>query len=253
MKLYVDIGNTKTTIYYEQKSIIQVALIDTIKSEDMLLEFSKIIEQLNPAMVTICSVVPEVNSLLMSYLSAQNINAKILQPEHYGQLLDFGKLDYMKMGADRVVVDYATVKKYGKNVIVFDLGTAMTVDVIVNGQYKSGYIYPGLRLIRESLVGGASQLNTFEFKHLTANSEAVDTYSQLNDGILLGLIGTINQYIKISKKHFPEDFKIVLTGGSMFNLEKLISIEEAKSLIDAEYIVDTQLMCTGLMSIAEII
>ena len=99
------------------------------------------------------------------------------------------------MGADRVIVDIAAINEYGKNVIVFDLGTALTMDLIVNYQYVNGYIFPGLRLMKESLANGTSLLENFEFKNISEKKICDNTLSQINDAILLGIFGVINQYL----------------------------------------------------------
>ena len=56
------------------------------------------------------------------------------------------------IGADRIVNAVAAREKYGAPLIVVDLGTAITFDVIAqDGAYLGGAIAPGMELAMESL------------------------------------------------------------------------------------------------------
>ncbi len=252
MKLLLDIGNTKITIYIKNSdNDFTTYLTDTLKHEKLGKNIYDVIKNYEITDCFISSVVPEVNEEIVEYLTDKGIKTSILTNSMYGELMDFGDLDYMSMGADRVVVDVATINKYGKDAIVFDLGTAITVDAIKDGGYKSGYIFPGIRLIRDSLIAGASQLQTFEFNNLSKTNTALDTFTQLNDGIMYGVLGSINQYIKVCKKHYSEDVPVILTGGSMYNILKIIPKSELKSILEADVIIDLKLMVEGLDFISE--
>ncbi len=252
MRLLLDIGNTKTTAYIENgKNNFESLLLDTLKNNTITEQIDQVLNKYQVTSCFISSVVPEVNENIVEYLEHLNIQTKLLTVDDYQTLINVGDLDYTSMGADRVVVDYAAIEKYGKDIIVFDLGTAVTVDVIKNEEYQTGYIFPGLRLIRDSLTAGASQLKTFDFFELSEENTAVNTLSQLNDGILYGLLGVINQYIKVGKKHFSTSPAIILTGGSMYNILKLISEQQLSEILEAQIIVDLDLMAEGLKKISE--
>ncbi len=250
MKLLLDIGNTKITIYIKNKdNDFTIYLTDTLKNEKVGKNIYNLIKGYKITSCFISSVVPEVNEEIVEYLTNKGIKTDILSYDKYQNLMDFKDLDYKKLGADRVVVDVAAINKYGKDVIVFDLGTAITVDAIKDGGYTTGYIFPGIRLIRDSLIAGASQLNTFEFTNLS--DTALDTFTQLNDGIMYGVLGSINQYIKVCKKHYPVDVPVILTGGSMYNILKIIPKSKLKAILEADVIIDLKLMVEGLDYISE--
>lgn len=253
MKLLLDIGNTKITIYVKDpEGSTTVLLADTIKNQAVGPNIMELVGEYPITSCYISSVVPEINEEIIKTLENNKIATKLLTSDEYNRFVDFGELDYKSMGADRVVVDTAALQKYGSDVVVFDLGTAITADVLKNGQYQSGYIFPGIRLIRDSLISGASQLNTFEFVGLNQQNRALDTFSQLNDGIMYGVLGSINQYIKVSLKHFNQNKpKIILTGGSLYNILKIMPKEELIEILEAEVIIDMDLMFEGLDYISE--
>ncbi len=242
MKLLLDIGNTKITIYvYNQESNETIKLLtDTLKTEPV---GNKILDLVKTYQIDSCfisSVVPEINEEIITTLEQNSIKTTLLTSGQYNQFVDFGNLDYTSMGADRVVVDVAAIEKYGKNIIVFDLGTAITVDVLKNQRYSTGYIFPGIRLVRDSLISGASQLQTFEFVGLNQDDAALDTFTQLNDGIMYGVLGCINQYIKVALRHFDEKDspKVIITGGSLYNILNIMPKEDLISILESEVILD---------------
>lgn len=249
MKLLLDIGNTKVTIYLRDEFNETIILLtDTKNTHAVGSDIFKLIAKYNIDSCFISSVVPEVNLEIIEKLEQNNIPTTILTSEDYNQFVDFGDLDYQKMGSDRVVVDTAAINKYGSNVIVFDLGTAITADVIKDNTYCSGYIFPGIRLVRDSLIDGTSQLETFEFVSLTENNQALNTFAQLNDGIMYGVLGSINQFIKVALKHYNETNKpqIILTGGSLYNILNIMPQEKLMEILENNVIIDMDLMIEGL-------
>ncbi|MFZ5467211.1 MAG: type III pantothenate kinase [Pseudomonadota bacterium] len=63
-----------------------------------------------------------------------------------------------RFGVDRLAALVAAhAREAGNPVVVVDAGTAVTVDVIdARGRHLGGLIMPGLRLLRECLLGGAA-------------------------------------------------------------------------------------------------
>lgn len=67
--------------------------------------------------------------------------------------------DPAKMGVDRWLAMIAAYKKVNKAVVVVDCGSAITVDYLTaDGVHQGGYIIPGLRLMRESLLQNTAQV-----------------------------------------------------------------------------------------------
>ena len=63
------------------------------------------------------------------------------------------------LGADRLLNAVAGIEKYGKPLIVVDLGTTITLDVVSReGAYLGGVIAPGMEIGMESLFSRAAKL-----------------------------------------------------------------------------------------------
>ena len=100
----------------------------------------------------LCSVVPEI----LTVVERTIVKSMGFEPEVVGRDVIVPIKNRYKnpkqVGQDRLVGAYAALRLYGKPLIVIDLGTAITFDVVsARGEYLGGAIVPGLRLSAESL------------------------------------------------------------------------------------------------------
>ena len=101
------------------------------------------------------------------------------------------------IGADRIVNAVAAREKYGAPLIVVDLGTAITFDVIAqDGAYLGGAIAPGMELAiaPEHVIGG-------------------NTVEAIQSGIIYGTVGMADKIIKGIFKELGGPCRVVATGG----------------------------------------
>ena len=92
--------------------------------------------------------------------------------------------------------------------VIVDCGTAMTVDVLDSlGLHKGGYIVPGLRLMKGSLVVNTADLGVVE---LPAQATDLGTVTEdcINHGVLAMAVALVN-----SVKNNNEGSRVFLTGG----------------------------------------
>ena len=128
-----------------------------------------------------------------------------------------------EVGQDRLVGAFGAMKIYGCPLIVVDLGTAITFDVISpKGEYLGGSIDPGIRLSAESLF-----LKTALLPHIEIQSPRSIIGKTTRESILSGLFygygslcrGLID-LISQQLKHSP---KVVMTGGHTQLMKKFVS------------------------------
>ena len=73
-----------------------------------------------------------------------------------------GYADPSLLGVDRWVAVVGAYHRVRGAVVVADIGTAATIDVVAaDGRHRGGYIVPGPRLMVASLLGGTSDLAAF--------------------------------------------------------------------------------------------
>lgn len=99
------------------------------------------------------------------------------------------------------------------NILIIDLGSAITVDFVEHGEiFRGGNISPGATLRFKSLNTFTNKLplcNLNNEKHsLCANS----TITAIESGVVLGIIYEIDGYIKEYQSKY-DDLKIIFTGG----------------------------------------
>lgn len=119
----------------------------------------------------------------------------------------------MEVGIDRLANAVGGVLGFGSPLIVIDLGTAVTLDVISNKkEYLGGAILPGIEMSAESLSRRTARLP------LTAIAEPQaiigrTTVESIRSGILNGLIGSIDSLLEGMWKELGYKTATVATGG----------------------------------------
>ncbi len=118
-----------------------------------------------------------------------------------------------EVGADRIANAAAAHHLYGGPVIITDLGTATTFDVVSKeGDYMGGAIAPGIGVAAEALFMRAAKLPRVE---LTRPKQAIgrDTIAAMQSGIVFGYVGLVEGLVARIQKELGEPAKVVATGG----------------------------------------
>jgi len=134
------------------------------------------------------------------------------------------KFYYDTMGIDRIVASLTV-----ENGIIIDAGSAITVDVVKNGRFEGGFIYPGVVAMQKSYENISPALAySFNFdlslNKLPKNSQ---------DAISYGYLKTL--YSEVVSHKMP----IILTGGDAKLFKKIF--KDAK--------VDEELIFKGMQKI----
>ena len=119
-----------------------------------------------------------------------------------------------EIGADRIVNVAGAFEQYGGPLIVIDIGTATTFDVVApNGDFLGGVIAPGLSSSADALFQRAGRLPRIELvtpKRIISRN----TVSGMQAGIIYGYVGQIDEIVRRMKKEMGYDeIKVVATGG----------------------------------------
>jgi len=118
-----------------------------------------------------------------------------------------------EVGADRIVNAAAGHHLYGGPLIITDLGTATTFDVVSKeGDYLGGAIAPGLITAAEALFMRAAVLPRVELtrpKHVIGTN----TITAMQSGIIFGYVGLIESMVSRIQKELGEKPTVIATGG----------------------------------------
>ena len=123
------------------------------------------------------------------------------------------------LGADRLAaVAEACAQKPGCDLLVIDVGTAITYDIVTaDGLYLGGNISPGIDMRFKAL-------NHFTGKLPLVNKEGerhtigITTETALREGVLQGVDKEIDGYIREYREKYPH-LLVFLTGGGTFFLD----------------------------------
>jgi len=133
-----------------------------------------------------------------------------------------------ELGSDRVVNAVAAHSLYGESVIVIDLGTATTFDVISKeGDYIGGVIAPGIRIASEALYLHTAALPRIEFGK-PAEIIGKNTISAMQSGIFYGYIGLIDNIIKRIEQYLNCKSTVIATGGYSQLINEITVIDKVE-------------------------
>ncbi len=245
MLLAIDIGNTNTVlgIFDKNKLVESWRLVSShTRTADEYWITAKLL--CNDAHIStrdldgviIGSVVPE----LTHNFTAMSKKYLSIEPITVNHTLNLGlKLlveEPAEVGADRICNVVAGREHYPFPLVIVDLGTATTFDVLnENGDYIGGAIAPGLATAALELTRKAAQLHKIAFKypdHIIGKT----TEEHMQSGIFAGHIAMIEGIIERIKTELScSSLYVIATGGFCEEIKKHSSIiKEANPLLTLE-------------------
>ena len=118
-----------------------------------------------------------------------------------------------EVGTDRIVDTAAAHYLYSGAVIVVDLGTATTFDVVSKeGDYLGGAIAPGIAIAAEALFTRTAALPRVELVH-PKHAIGSNTVAAIQSGIVFGYVGLIEGMVARIQQELEEKATVVATGG----------------------------------------
>jgi type III pantothenate kinase len=118
-----------------------------------------------------------------------------------------------ELGADRIVNAVAAYERVGGAVIVVDLGTALTFDVVSEGgEYLGGIIAPGIEISMEALTERAAKLPKIDLgppRQLIGKT----TVDAIRSGVVYGYAGAVDAIVRRLRAEMGEETHTIATGG----------------------------------------
>lgn len=223
MLLVVDIGNTATSLgLYRGERWQKICRVkaDRAVTPD---EVCHLLGDLSPSLLegevglegaVISSVVPHLQWVYeTAFRKVFRIEPLLVGPDtDFG--LKWGPVKIDQVGVDRLVNSAEAYQIYGGPVIVVDMGTAITFDLVSReGVYGGGVIAPGFFTSAEALFARAAQLREVSIepplKVIGATTEEC-----IRSGLFYGTIGGIDEIVRRMAKEAKVHPKVVATGGA---------------------------------------
>jgi len=243
MIIGIDIGNTTTEIGFikNYKFIKSYKLSSNIDKtvDDWYLNLLTIftVEKEEIENCVISSVVPQIEQKLsLSIEKFFNKKPFVIGKDIHVPITNRYK-NPEEVGIDRLVNAYSALNKINPPLIVIDLGTAITFDVVnEKGEYEGGLIFPGIESSVKTLFSKTSKLPMVKIEE----PECIigkTTIDSIKSGIFNGYCSLIDGVVEKIESTKKKKFNIILTGGN----SKLIS-----KGIRVKHIVDEFLAMEGI-------
>jgi type III pantothenate kinase len=132
--------------------------------------------------------------------------------------------DAGRLGTDRWLAMLAGWTAYRSNLCVVDCGSAVTVDIVLEGgRHAGGYIIPGAHLMQDMLVRAAKGIRA-EPGAPAGAGPGVSTESCLRNGTHLAVAALIDRVMTDCRSRYADDFLCLITGGGAALTASLVSV-----------------------------
>ena len=219
MVLAINIGNTMIAAALGDRESFTTTRILVLASEAA--EFTKRLEEFIETQATKVSgaIIASVNPNMTEMVERVVTKLFGVSPFHVStsldMRLDLSNYDTSLIGSDRIAVCEAAICKYALPAVVFDFGTATTINVIdKSGKYLGGSILPGLLTGAKALAVNTALL---PLSGLTDQFEPVPLIGQntmecIQSGIIHGNAAMFDGMIERISQQIGE-VSVIVTGG----------------------------------------
>ena len=231
----IDIGNSETNVGVGSSTkweSYRYTTRKTITSDELLMMFKTTIDlsKLNDKAVDgviVCSVVPQITDSVVSAISEFTTKDVLVVGPGIKTGLKVNIDNPKELGPDRIANSVGGFKKTNKEVVIVDLGTATTFDVVnSNKEYLGGSIAPGIKISLDALISKTSSLKSVELKE-PDKVIGKNTYAAIQSGLVLGhasMIDSMLEKIVLESNLSPG---VVITGGLGTLIQPVLNINSS--------------------------
>lgn len=239
MNLVIDIGNTLSKVaVIEGDVILHTSSFNSLSTSDIG-ELLKKYPDINRA---ILSSVGDEKDDLEQYLDSKL--SYFIRMSHETAIPIINRYDTPDtLGMDRIVGAVGANSQFPqRDILLFDLGSAITIDFIsFKGEYEGGNISPGMEMRFKSLHHFTNKLPLCYAKDEKISLIGKNSENAIRNGVVIGITSEIDAYIdKFREKN--REIMIIFTGG-----DAKYFVYKVKNAIFVDY----DLLLKGLNKILE--
>lgn len=146
--------------------------------------------------------------------------------------------DPARLGVDRWLAIVGAVARYGKPIVIWDLGTAATLDAVdKGGRHIGGMILPGPQTMFRAL-GRDTRLKVPSSLDSASSIAGRSTAECIRNGVFAAQVGALNQFLRTLSASGLSEPRLVVTGGGA---------AELLPSLDFSYIHDPWLVFRGML------
>ena len=118
-----------------------------------------------------------------------------------------------QVGSDRIVIAVAALAEYKAPLILMDLGTATTIEVVEpENKYLGGIIFPGVKISLDALTSRAAQLPGISLDKPKAVI-GKNTIDCMRSGMMFGTAAMIDGLVERIEEELGHPSTLIATGG----------------------------------------
>ena len=231
MLFVIDIGNshTVTGLYKENILLGQWRMkSDRNSTEDEIaVQYGSLftmagIQSSEITAIVIASVVPTLETVWLSccqkHFTSLQYPVITVSDKSVADMITVKLPNPSEVGADRLVNAIAGFKQFQTNLIVIDLGTAITLDcVTARCEYIGGVILPGIAISLDALAQRTAKLPSIDVSNPPEKIICTTTVEAMKSGILHGYGAMLNGLVKGISQELrsmcESSVKVIATGG----------------------------------------
>lgn len=222
MILAVDIGNTQTVIgLFHADTLLshwRVSTDPSLTADELRIKLVSLIaadghQWTEVERFVIASVVPRLTAAWEEIAQAATDRPPMVVGPGLKTGMPIRYDNPHEVGADRIVNGVAAYEAHGGPVIIVDLGTATTLDVVdASGAYLGGAIAPGIETSAEALFSKAARLSTVDLEP-PDKVIGTNTRESVQAGLMLGEAAMIDGLVRRAWRELGTETPVVATGG----------------------------------------
>jgi type III pantothenate kinase len=237
--LAVDVGNTNAVVgHFSDRRLLRTWRLPS-RPADLLRAGARLPKA---ERVVVSSVVPSLKSVLEKLARRISGRSALFVRPSMKMPIRIRLKNPRQVGQDRLVNAAAAYARWKTGLIIVDLGTATTCDVVTpKGEYIGGTISPGIGIANAALHEKTALLPLVPIAR-PRSAVGRNTVEAIRSGVFYGYVGLIDGLVARIRKELKFPAKVVATGG----LSSLVG--RASKAIDA---VDPDLTLKGLQTLHE--
>jgi len=231
MNLLIDIGNTFTHFaVHNGKRITFSKKCLTVDKMKVVKYLKSIQSKFSIKVVGIASVSGKAEMIIKQYIR-KNFKCILVTVNYKTKIPVRIKIkNPHTLGADRICnAVFGNEIAGGKsNVLIMDLGTANTYDLVLkNGDFVGGIIAPGIMTSSKALNLNTANLPLLEYRKLSPQAPVIgkNTFEAIQSGLVNYMKYATEGIISAVKKKHKGKLTVVLTGGSSILLKNNVNFE----------------------------
>ena len=218
MILAMGIGNTNFVFAQKEKGITNIERHDTSSlktSKDFVKVIKTCTTKFDVEGIIVSSVIPSLTSHLID--AVQNLFGvtPIVVSSDIPMSLDLSAYNKKQIGNDRIAVCESAISNYSMPAIIFDFGTATTINIVdEEHRFLGGSILTGVTMGLDALCKNTAQLPKGDIAHSAVQLIGSNTVDCLISGAVYGNVAMIEGMTHRIEDSLGKKATVLVTGGN---------------------------------------